>query len=297
MRAYVEWSNTLLTHEAMAADMLVEVAARASVGDDAGGRAARPRRLPRLRRAGGLRPLAARARTPGCRFGKLPEVLLQWRDTASRLSRTDARYAPERFFDLKLESFLRASPPGDGLVVWGAGPIGKAWARGLADRGRVVRAFVEVDPRKIGQTIHGAPVVAVDAAGAYRRELHLAAVGPPRRPPPHPRRRPRRWGSSASSPWREIFDPHARSSRRWPWPFPAPRPPPPPPTRIERLGRIAALEDRRTLGRRRARRPAARPGSRHPPARRAGRRTHRTSRRRGAPPRRCWPIPRSRCGR
>jgi len=98
---------------------------------------------------------------------------------SSRLSRTDARYAPERFFGLKLESFLRAYPPADGLVVWGAGPIGKAWARGLADRGRAVRAFVEVDPRKIGQTIHGAPVVAVEAAGVYRRELHLAAVGLP----------------------------------------------------------------------------------------------------------------------
>ena len=178
MRAYVEWSNTLLTHEAIAADMLVEAPlAHPSV----------MMRAAALRGLGGYRAfegpedydLWLRALAAGCRFGKVPEVLLQWRDTPSRLSRTDARYAPERFFDLKLESFLRTSPPRDGVVVWGAGPIGKAWARGVSDLGRAVRAFVEVDPRKIGQTIQGAPVVAVDAAGAYRREVHLAAVGLP----------------------------------------------------------------------------------------------------------------------
>ena len=179
MRAYVDWSNALLTHEAIAADMLVESPlAHPSV----------LMRAAALRGLGGYRAfegpedydLWLRALRAGCRFGKVPEVLLQWRDTASRLSRTDPRYAPERFFDLKIESFLRTAGPGDGVVVvWGAGPIGKAWARGLAARGRAVRAFVEVDPRKIGQTIHGAPVVGVDEAGGYRHGVHIAAVGRP----------------------------------------------------------------------------------------------------------------------
>ena len=178
MRAYVDWSNALLTHEAIAADMFVESPlAHPSV----------TMRAAALRRLGGYRAfegpedydLWLRALAAGCRFGKLPEVLLQWRDTASRLSRTDPRYAPERFFDLRIESFLRTTSSGDGVVVWGAGPIGKAWARGLAARGRAVRAFVEVDPRKIGRTIHGAPVVAVDAAGGYPCDVHVAAVGRP----------------------------------------------------------------------------------------------------------------------
>ena len=40
-------------------------------------------------------------------------------------------------------------------------------------------AFVEVDPRKLGQRIHGIPVVPVPQAGAWPGALHLAAVGQP----------------------------------------------------------------------------------------------------------------------
>jgi glycosyltransferase involved in cell wall biosynthesis len=178
MRAYVAWSNTLLTHDAIVADMLVEsplvhpsVMMRSSV----------------LRALGGYRAfdgpedydLWLRAQAAGFRFAKVPEELLHWRDTASRLSRTDARYAADRFFTLKVEGFLRAVAPRHPLVVWGAGPIGKSWARALGARGRVVRAFVEVDPRKIGQTVHGAPVIGVDAARVHRDCVHVAAVGRP----------------------------------------------------------------------------------------------------------------------
>jgi hypothetical protein len=40
-----------------------------------------------------------------------------------------------------------------------------------------VEAFVELDPRKIGQSIHGAPVVDTGAGLGIRGPLHLAAVG------------------------------------------------------------------------------------------------------------------------
>lgn len=177
MRAYVRWSNTLITHDAMAADMLVEsplvhpsVTLRAEA----------------LRALGGYRAfdgpedydLWLRALALGLRFGKVPEVLLQWRDTPARLSRRDRRYAADRFLALKIGDFLRRTPA-PAVVVWGAGPIGKAWARGLAKGGRAVCAFVEVDPRKIGQTVHGVPVIAVAEAGGYPDCVHLAAVGRP----------------------------------------------------------------------------------------------------------------------
>jgi hypothetical protein len=42
-----------------------------------------------------------------------------------------------------------------------------------------VAAFVEVDPRKIGQEIYGAPVLDTPGGLALRGVLHLGAVGQP----------------------------------------------------------------------------------------------------------------------
>ena len=44
--------------------------------------------------------------------------------------------------------------PSRPLAVWGAGPSGKLWGRRLS-----TRHFIEVDPRKVGQTIGGASVI------------------------------------------------------------------------------------------------------------------------------------------
>jgi hypothetical protein len=62
-------------------------------------------------------------------------------------------------------------------VVWGAGPVGKRFARALLAAGTPLRAFVELDPRKIGQEIHGAPVLNAETGAGLRGPLHLAAVG------------------------------------------------------------------------------------------------------------------------
>jgi hypothetical protein len=178
MRAYVAWSNTLLTHDAIAADMLVE---SPLVHPSVLMRATALRALHGYRAFDGPEDydLWLRALAAGHRFAKVPEVLLDWRDTPSRLSRVDARYAGDRFFALKAAAVLSATASGDAFVIWGAGPIGKAWARALAGGGRTVRAFVEVDPRKIGQTVHGAPVLRVEDAGGLGAAVHLAAVGRP----------------------------------------------------------------------------------------------------------------------
>jgi hypothetical protein len=54
--------------------------------------------------------------------------------------------------------------------------MGKAWARALLGRGHALAAFVEVAPRKLGQRIHGAPVLPCADAGRVAGALHLAAV-------------------------------------------------------------------------------------------------------------------------
>jgi glycosyltransferase involved in cell wall biosynthesis len=114
----------------------------------------------------------------GGRFAKVPEVLLHWRESPARLSRVGSVYAPEAFVRCKVH-YLRRTLLRDreGALVWGAGPVGKSFAVELANAGIEVRAFVEVDPRKIGQEIHGAPVLDTAAGLERRAALHLAAVG------------------------------------------------------------------------------------------------------------------------
>jgi hypothetical protein len=179
MRAYVRWQNALLDHDAMARDRFVESPlVHPSVA----------MRRPALASLGGWRAfdgpedydLWLRGFAAGLRFAKLPEVLLDWSDSPGRSTRTDPRYAPSRFLALKLAA-LRAGPLAGAraAVVWGAGPVGKAWSHALRAAGHEVRAFVEVNPRKLGGRVHGAPVVSVDGAAALRGPLHLAAVGQP----------------------------------------------------------------------------------------------------------------------
>jgi hypothetical protein len=178
MAAYVEWQNGLLDHDAILRDRYVE---SPLVHPSVMLRAATVKALGGYRDHAGPEDydLWLRAAAAGCRFAKLPEVLLDWRDSPGRLTRRDPRYAAARFLELKLASLeagpLAARPP---LVIWGAGPIGKAWARALRARGHRLAAFVEVAPGKLGQRIHGAPVLPVEQA-LVPAALHLAAVGQP----------------------------------------------------------------------------------------------------------------------
>ena len=64
----------------------------------------------------------------------------------------------------------------DRVVVWGAGPVGKSFARELRRQGSEVVAFVEVDPRKIGREIYGTPVVSVDDAARFADAFAVGAV-------------------------------------------------------------------------------------------------------------------------
>jgi glycosyltransferase involved in cell wall biosynthesis len=177
MRAYVEWQNALLEHEALFRDRFVEAPLiHPSV----------VMRTQTLRRLGGWRAfdgpedydLWLRAFDAGLRFAKLQETLVLWRDGKGRLTRVDPRYAPARFLALKLDALARGPLAGARpAVVWGAGRVGKAWSHALRARGHALSAFIEVDPRKIGQRVHGAPVVSVEDAAHLRGPLHLAAVG------------------------------------------------------------------------------------------------------------------------
>ncbi|HEX7051066.1 MAG TPA: glycosyltransferase [Longimicrobiales bacterium] len=178
-RRYERWLNGLTTPDAIARDIFVECPI--------------PHPTLLIRRSalvavGGYREIGApedydlvlRLWAAGHRMAKVPEVLLHWRESPGRASRTDPRYSAAAFRRLKVDVLRRTLlAHRDGAVVWGAGPTGKALARELSAQGVRLRAFVDLDPRKIGQTIHGAPVIPPDDIDRYRDAFALGAVARP----------------------------------------------------------------------------------------------------------------------
>ena len=175
-RRYERWINGLVTPAAAARDVFVEcpiphptLVARQEAVDAAGGY-----------RAHGWPEdydLVLRLWAAGARFRNVGEVVLLWREHPGRLSRTDPSYALEAFVRCNVHHLRRTLLRGfAGAVVWGAGPVGKAFARELRRQGTDVPAFVDVDPRKIGRSVYGIPVVAVDEGARFGRAFALGAV-------------------------------------------------------------------------------------------------------------------------
>ncbi|HSN16554.1 MAG TPA: glycosyl transferase family 2, partial [Anaeromyxobacteraceae bacterium] len=65
------------------------------------------------------------------------------------------------------------------VALWGAGETGKATADALAAAGVRTALFVEVDRKKVGRTVRGAPVVGWDQLGRAKGLPLLVAVGAP----------------------------------------------------------------------------------------------------------------------
>lgn len=127
--------------------------------------------------------LVLRLLARGPRLGVVPRRLLGWRNRPDRTSRVDARYALDRFTACRAHhlarDFLAQSTE---YVLWGHGPTARALRRALETNGRRAAAIVEVHPRRIGQTIAGAPVVAPEALATrpdLRRLPLLASVSGP----------------------------------------------------------------------------------------------------------------------
>lgn len=108
--------------------------------------------------------LVLRALARGLAIGVVPRRLLAWRDRPGRLSRSGEAYALPRFTAIKAaflaERFLART---DRYVLWGYGGTGRALRRALLAYGKRPSHVVEVHPGRLGNTIHGAPVVAPEA--------------------------------------------------------------------------------------------------------------------------------------
>jgi hypothetical protein len=176
---YESWLNNAVDHDDIVREIFVEcpiahptMAIRRSVLDSVGG----------YQDNGWPEDydLVFRLWTNGVAMTKVPEILLRWRERQDRVSRTDPRYAEEAFRRIKVHYLKQTLINGhNGIIVWGAGPVGKAFAQELQAQDLEVRAFVDPDPRKIGQTIQEAPVVAPEGVEQFRDAFVVAAIGVP----------------------------------------------------------------------------------------------------------------------
>jgi glycosyltransferase involved in cell wall biosynthesis len=113
----------------------------------------------------------------GLRIGVVPRRLLGWRDSAARLSRTHPSYAQRCFTECKAAFLARGFLAGrEEYVLWGYGATGRALRRALAMHGKRPSHIVELHPGRMGQRIHGAPVIAPSALPAMRGRAIVVSV-------------------------------------------------------------------------------------------------------------------------
>lgn len=117
----------------------------------------------------------------GVKMAKAPEKLLEWRERPERLTRTDPRYAVDAFYRTKAPFLYRwlerNNPHHPEVVVWGSGRTSRQRLRYLTDFRIQVTAFIDIDPRKIGYKIGGAPVLQPDDLPAPGECFALSWVG------------------------------------------------------------------------------------------------------------------------
>jgi glycosyltransferase involved in cell wall biosynthesis len=177
MLAYEVWQNSLDTHDRILRDIFVESPfVHPSVMF----------RKEEVLSVGGYRDMGwaedydlwLRLASAGTRFARLPRVLFFWRDHPERATRTLPDYTAAAFRACKLHHLQQGFLKGvDGVTLAGAGLEGRAWFRTLQAEGVCVVRWIDVDPRKIGRTLHGAPVVAAGEVKAEDVDKMLVTVG------------------------------------------------------------------------------------------------------------------------
>ena len=180
-RIYMDWQNSLVTDAEIRREIFIEspfphpsVMFRRDAVEDVGG----------YQEHGWAEDydLWLRMYLAGMQFGKVPQVLLEWRETAQRLTRTDSRYSLENFLRLKAHNLVRGPLQGrEGVFIWGAGMMGRRLGKQLHNQGAPLTAYIDIDPKKIGHRRGGLPVLAPEELMAcWQRSSNpilLAAVG------------------------------------------------------------------------------------------------------------------------
>ncbi len=160
---YMRWQNSVLTPEQIRQQIYVESPfAHPSVMF----------RKSTIEQLGGYRrgdfpedyELWLRMHADGCAMVKLPEVLLRWRDSPNRLSRTHPAYSRQAFDRVRAEYMAQDSQLNQDrkIVYWGAGRKTRKRCQLLIEKGFTPRAWIDIDPKKIGNKLNGIEVFAPD---------------------------------------------------------------------------------------------------------------------------------------
>ena len=121
--------------------------------------------------------LVLRALATGFRIAVVPHRLLAWRDRPQSASRSDARYSIEQFTRCKAHYLARGYLADvDAYVLWGYGDTGRRLRAALAAHSKHPSHIVEVKQSRIGQRIHGAPVIAIPDLVAHRGRRLIVSV-------------------------------------------------------------------------------------------------------------------------
>ena len=109
----------------------------------------------------------------GAKFAKIPRVLLAWREHPGRLTHLDSRYSVENFLRAKAH-YLAKGPARDrdAVLIWGAGMTGRRLSKHLSREGLPLTAFIDVDPKKIGSTRRGKPIISQDELPSLWKQYH-----------------------------------------------------------------------------------------------------------------------------
>ncbi len=180
-RIYMNWLNSLVEEDDIRREIFVEsplahpsVIFRRAVIEQAGG----------YQEHGWAEDydLWLRLYLSGGRFGKLPQVLLSWREHPERLTRHDGRYSLENFLRAKAY-YLARGPLADrkAVMIWGAGMLGRRLSKHLLRQEVPLKAFIDIDPRKIGRTRRGLPILGPEELAEWWQNQDkpalLSAVG------------------------------------------------------------------------------------------------------------------------
>ncbi len=152
MKHYVNWSNTLVTSKQIADNQFVELP---TINPTLVFRRSSIEKYGTYQNGGFPEDyeLVLRWLQKGATFAKIPNIILDWHDSSTRLTRTDSRYSTEAFYQIKTiylaEWLCQNNPFHPAVVVWGAGRKARQRVKLLEEYQIEITAFIDIVPNKV----------------------------------------------------------------------------------------------------------------------------------------------------